>query len=167
MALMMTIKTGDDVTIMVDKALTNMIGLFKIILQDSSLDDPIVLSNITASALAKILEYCKHHEYTNPPPIRKPVPSHDLASCVADKFDIEFISSYTFDQLFDLVNICEFLDLVALKDLAFAKIAAEFKGTPIEDLKTKFGLSSDLFNKEDRDSLLKENEWVAKQLFGD
>lgn len=74
------------------------------------------------------MEFCKHHNYINPPPIRKPIPNADLYSFVPDKFDVDFILQIPFEQLFDLVKIWEDLKIISLVDLTYARIATEFKG---------------------------------------
>lgn len=135
---MITIKTGDGATLEVDKSIAGMVYLFKEILEgknaqaitgaEYSATEPIELSKVSAPELQKVFEFCKHHNYTNPQPIRRPIPSADLAAFIPDKFDIDFVQSFTFEQLFDFINICEFLNVPALKDLIFARIASEFKG---------------------------------------
>ena len=125
---MITIKTKDGETIQADENISNMIGLFKTILQDYSINEPIELKSVSKADMLKIIKFCEHHSYVNPQPISKPIKSNDLYSFVVDRFDADFISEFDFSEVFNLINICEFLDIGALKDLAFARIAAEFKG---------------------------------------
>ena len=114
---MIGIKTADGMTLQVDQAAANMMTLLQVALQNNP-TGLVEMQEIKAADFMKILDFCKHHSYVNPPPIRRPIPNGDLSCCIPDKFDVEYIYGFSFEQIFDLIRVCEYLGLPALKELA-------------------------------------------------
>ena len=123
---MIAIKTAEGV-FELDARIANMMGCIQISLQNNP-NAPVDLSSLKLMQLKPIVDFCIHHGYVNPPPIRKPIPSGDLSACIPDKFDVEFINNISFEDLFELIILCDALIVPSLKELASARIAAEFKG---------------------------------------
>eukprot|EP00826_Nyctotherus_ovalis_P013815 TRINITY_DN1378_c0_g1_i15.p1 TRINITY_DN1378_c0_g1~~TRINITY_DN1378_c0_g1_i15.p1 ORF type:complete len:150 (-),score=23.06 TRINITY_DN1378_c0_g1_i15:236-685(-) len=124
---MIQVKTAEGTCIEVDANIVNMIGYIQAALQ-SNPTVPVDMSMMKKADLEPILEFCKRHSYVNPPPIRRPIPNGDLTSCIPSKFDVEYINAVPFENLFELISVCEFLGIPSLKELASARVAAEFKG---------------------------------------
>ena len=59
-----------------------MSALVKNIVEDSGVSEEIPLEQVAQSVLAKILEYCEHHEFTIPEPIAKPLQSNNIYDAV-------------------------------------------------------------------------------------
>ena len=74
--------------------------LFRDIFEDN--DDPdedIPLDQIPSKFLGKILEYCQHYDFKKVPNIPKPLPSNDLAQCIPDDYEVQFIKQFTEDEV--------------------------------------------------------------------
>ena len=61
--------------------------------------------DIPSEELKHIIGYCEHHNYCPPKEIKKPLLFNDLANCVEDIWDSNFIKLFEYDKLIDLMNV--------------------------------------------------------------
>lgn len=139
----------------------NMSALVKNIVEDSSLTEEIPLEQVTQAVLAKILEYCTHHEYTIPEPIAKPLQSNNIYDAVP-QWDGDFISAFNEDDLIELIKAVNYLDIKCLLDLGLAKIAAKFKGKTVEELRQEYSIQEE-FTPEVEEQLKAEYPWALEE----
>ena len=110
-----------------------------IIDNNRELDQEIIINNVDAKNLEKIVEYLKHYETEKPKEIPKPIPSNDLKSFLSE-WDYNFINPISIEELIDLINASNFLGIDSLIKLISAKLASEMMTGTIEEVREKFGI---------------------------
>ena len=110
-------------------------------------DQEINISQIDGKNLSKIIEYLRHYENEKPKEIPKPLTSSDLKP-ILSSWDYNFINSMSLEECIDLVNAANFLYITELVNLACAKLASEMMNGPIEQVREKFGIKSDMTEEE-------------------
>ena len=106
-------------------------------------DQEINISQIDGKNLSKIIEYLKHYENEKPKEIPKPLTSSDLKP-ILSSWDYNFINSMSLEECIDLANAATFLYINGLINLSTAKLASEMMNGPIEQVREKFGIKSDM-----------------------
>ena len=95
------------------------------------------------------MEFLQYHNFQHPSEIRKPIPSSNITDCVEDPWDAEYINRFDNDTLLSLINAANYMDVKGLLDLCCAKIASNFKGKSIEELKQEYGIEGDFTPEEE------------------
>jgi len=134
--------------------------LFRFLLSylDQDPTEDINVESIDSATLKSVVSYCEHHNYTNPEPLRKPLPSNKLEDFL-DAWDNEFVTGFDDDGLLNVVNAANFLDIKPLVDICLAKIACMFKGKSIEDLRKEYQIEQE-FTPELEEEIKKEYPWA-------
>jgi S-phase kinase-associated protein 1 len=110
-------------------------------------DQEININQVDGKNLSKIIEYLRHYEIEKPKKIPKPLPNSDLKPLL-NQWDYNFINSMSLEECIDLVNAANFLYITELVNLACAKLASEMMNGPIEQVREKFGIKSDMTEEE-------------------
>ncbi len=110
-------------------------------------DQEININQVDGKNLSKIIEYLKHYENEKPKEIPKPLTSSDLKQFVS-QWDYNFINSMSLEECIDLANAATFLYINGLVNLSTAKLASEMMNGPIEQVREKFGIKSDMTEEE-------------------
>jgi hypothetical protein len=152
-------KEGDKVV--TDQRIKEFSVLIKNIVEDSGLQEEIPLVSVSKAILDKIIEYCQHHSYTLPLPIKKPIPTDQIKDAVTDVWDADFINSFDEDSLIDLTLASNYMDIKCVLDLCCGKIASMFKGKTIDELRAKYGITEE-FTPEEEERLKKEYPWALE-----
>eukprot|EP00357_Protocruzia_adherens_P029157 CAMPEP_0115008186 /NCGR_PEP_ID=MMETSP0216-20121206/21733_1 /TAXON_ID=223996 /ORGANISM="Protocruzia adherens, Strain Boccale" /LENGTH=167 /DNA_ID=CAMNT_0002375487 /DNA_START=36 /DNA_END=539 /DNA_ORIENTATION=+ len=153
-----TLVSKDGEKIAVEAKIKEMSGLVKNILEDQDPTEDINVESIDSATLKSVVSYCEHHNYTNPEPLRKPLPSNKLEDFL-DAWDNEFVTGFDDDGLLNVVNAANFLDIKPLVDICLAKIACMFKGKSIEDLRKEYQIEQE-FTPELEEEIKKEYPWA-------
>ncbi|GLT91972.1 hypothetical protein SLE2022_098320 [Rubroshorea leprosula] len=176
-----TLKSSDDETFEVDKAVALMLQTIKpLILQtikplteDDWVDNQALMSltikpvieddcaykgipllNVTSKILSKVIEYCKKH-------VEAPK-SDDRATTVEDDelkaWDADFVKV---DQatLFDLILAANYLNIKSLLDLTCETVADMIKGRTPAEIRKTFSVSNS-FTPEEEEEVRRENQWA-------
>ena len=106
-------------------------------------DQEININQIDGKNLSKIIEYLKHYEYEKPKDIPKPLVTSDLKS-ILPEWDYNFINSLSLEECIELANAATYLYVNGLINLSTAKLASEMLNGPIEQVREKFGIKSDM-----------------------
>ena len=130
-----------------DKALFLSKFLKDLIDNNRELDQEIIINQVDAKNLEKIVEYLKHYETEKPKEIPKPLPSNDLKSILGE-WDYNFINPMSLNELVGLINDANFLGIDNLTSLISAKIAFEFLTGTVEEVREKFGIKDDMTEEE-------------------
>ena len=138
------LKSEDGQVFEVEESCLSMSKFFKDLINDyPDPDQEININRADGKNLSKIIEYLKHYENEKPKEIPKPLTSSDLKP-ILSPWDYNFINSISLEECIDLVNAANFLYINELVNLACAKLASEMMNGPIEQVREKFGIKSDM-----------------------
>ena len=156
-----TLVAKDGEKVVTDQRIKEFSVLIKNIVEDSGIQEEIPLVSVTKAILDKIIEYCQHHSYIVPPPIKKPIPTDKIEDAVSDPWDAEFINGFEEDPLIDLTLASKYMDIKCVLDLCCGKIASMFKGKTIDELRAKYNIQEE-FTPEEEERLKKEYPWALE-----
>lgn len=150
----------DEQTFKVPRDVVMQSGLVKDMLEENEGDDvpSIPLPNVESKALAKVIEYIKHHHNNKADEIEKPLKGK--IEDVISKWDKSFLE---IDQslLIELIMAANYLNIKDLLDLTCAKVASMIKGKSPEQIREMFGIEND-FTPEEEEKIREENKWCEE-----
>lgn len=111
-------------------------GLLRVTFEQDKYETELKI-NVAACYLAKIIDYLNHHEGIVPDEIRKPLRSMEMKELVTP-WDAAFVDGLSYQELFDLMSISNYLETIPLTLLLGAKVATIIKGKEPEELKVMF-----------------------------
>merc|ERR1719231_1737157 len=122
----------------------------KNMIEDTGVDAPIPLPNVSSKILAKVIEYCKHHVEAKK--------SENASEEDTKNFDTEFVKV---DQatLFELILAANYLNIKTLLDLTCMTVANMIKGKTPEEIRKTFNIKND-FTPEEEEEVRRENQWA-------
>ncbi|KAJ2341310.1 hypothetical protein IWW50_003473 [Coemansia erecta] len=120
-------------------------------------DEPIPLPNVTAKVLAKVIEYCEHHQF-DPPIIKDEYDDVPRRSDDISPFDEQFMKVDQ-EMLFEILLASNYMDIKPLLDLGCKTVANMIRGKTAEEIRTMFNIVDD-FTDEEREQIKRENEWA-------
>jgi S-phase kinase-associated protein 1 len=123
-------------------------------IEDTGMDHPIPLPNVSSKILAKVIEYCKYHVDNQKAGDDKPATSEDEIKA----WDLDFVKV---DQatLFDLILAANYLNIKNLLDLTCQTVADMIKGKTPEEIRKTFNIKND-FTPEEEEEVRRENQWA-------
>jgi len=144
----------------VPKKVAIMSELVKTMAEGDKDEKVIPLPNVKAAVLKKVVEWMKHHVDNPAKEIEKPLKSANLAECVSDQWDADFVDV---DQelLFELILAANYMDIKPLLDLTCAKVASMIKGKTPEQIRKTFNIQND-FTPEEEEAVRQENKWAEE-----
>jgi len=148
------LKSSDDEMFEVDEAVAFESQAVKNMIEDTGLDAPIPLPNVSSKILAKVIEYCKYHVDNQKSSDEKPVPAEEEIKA----WDADFVKV---DQatLFDLILAANYLNIKNLLDLTCQTVADMIKGKTPEEIRKTFNIKND-FTPEEEEEVRRENQWA-------
>lgn len=135
--------------------------LVDLAIDESNLADTVVpLTNVNAQVLAKVLEFCAHHQ-NDPVPAAAENTETDKVDIIISDWDAEFLKV---DQglLYELILAANYLDIRNLLDVSAKTIANMIKGKTPEEIRKIFNVPCD-FTEADLEALKKENAWCEEK----
>uniref|UniRef100_A0A7S2EJS1 Uncharacterized protein n=2 Tax=Trieres chinensis TaxID=1514140 RepID=A0A7S2EJS1_TRICV len=151
-------KEGD--TFDVATAVAKMSELVKTMMDEE--DDEVTeipLPNVKATVLAKVIEFCKHHQSEPMTEIEKPLKSAVMAD-VVQKWYADFVNVEQV-LLFELILAANYMDIKPLLDLTCATVASMIKGKTPEEIRKTFNITND-FSPEEEAQVREENKWCEE-----
>jgi S-phase kinase-associated protein 1 len=127
--------------------------------QDADENQEVPLPNCTTAVLAKVLEFCEHHDGAPFRGIPKPLASADMREVVPE-WDAAFVDIEQ-ELLFELILAANYLDIKSLLDLTCAKVASMIKGRSPEEIRKTFSIVND-FTAEEEAQVREENKWCEE-----
>jgi S-phase kinase-associated protein 1 len=123
-------------------------------IEDTGMDHPIPLPNVSSKILAKVIEYCKYHVDNQKSTDDKPATPEDEIKA----WDQDFVKV---DQatLFDLILAANYLNIKSLLDLTCQTVADMIKGKTPEEIRKTFNIKND-FTPEEEEEVRRENQWA-------
>ncbi|CAM6017823.1 unnamed protein product [Sphagnum balticum] len=148
------LKSSDDEMFEVEEAVAFESQAVKNMIEDTGMDHPIPLPNVSSKILAKVIEYCKYHVDNKKASDDKPATSEDEIKA----WDLDFVKV---DQatLFDLILAANYLNIKNLLDLTCQTVADMIKGKTPEEIRKTFNIKND-FTPEEEDEVRRENQWA-------
>jgi S-phase kinase-associated protein 1 len=148
------LKSSDDEMFEVDEAVAFESQAVKNMIEDTGIDAPIPLPNVSSKILAKVIEYCKYHVENQKTSEDKPATPEDEVKA----WDAEFVKV---DQatLFDLILAANYLNIKNLLDLTCQTVADMIKGKTPEEIRKTFNIKND-FTPEEEEEVRRENQWA-------
>jgi len=148
------LKSSDDEMFEVDEAVAFESQAVKNMIEDTGIDAPIPLPNVSSKILAKVIEYCKYHVENQKTSEDKPATPEDEIKA----WDAEFVKV---DQatLFDLILAANYLNIKNLLDLTCQTVADMIKGKTPEEIRKTFNIKND-FTPEEEEEVRRENQWA-------
>ncbi|KAG0585616.1 hypothetical protein M758_2G025000 [Ceratodon purpureus] len=148
------LKSSDDEMFEVDEAVAFESQAVKNMIEDTGIDAPIPLPNVSSKILAKVIEYCKYHVENQKTSEDKPATPEDEIKA----WDADFVKV---DQatLFDLILAANYLNIKNLLDLTCQTVADMIKGKTPEEIRKTFNIKND-FTPEEEEEVRRENQWA-------
>jgi S-phase kinase-associated protein 1 len=148
------LKSSDDEMFEVEEAVAFESQAVKNMIEDTGMDHPIPLPNVSSKTLAKVIEYCKYHVDNQKASDDKPATSEDEIKA----WDLDFVKV---DQatLFNLILAANYLNIKNLLDLTCQTVADMIKGKTPEEIRKTFNIKND-FTPEEEDEVRRENQWA-------
>lgn len=122
---------------------------------DASGGDGILLPNVDARTLAKVLEYCNKHapESSSAAEAAPPAEGEEL-----ERFDREFMH-VDMGTLYKLTTAASYLKIEGLLNLTCKTIADMIRGKTPEQIRKTFGITNE-FTAEEEDEVRRQNAWA-------
>lgn len=152
---------ADGHLISIDSRMKDLSGLLANVLEDSSLDEELPLTQVKIEPFREIIAYAEHHNYIEPEPIRCPIPTPNIKDAVKDPWDGDFISKFDDDSLAELTNTADYLDFRSLLDLCCGAVAARFKGKDVATLRAEYNVVED-FTAEEEERIKEMFPWILE-----
>jgi S-phase kinase-associated protein 1 len=148
------LKSSDDEMFVVEEAVAFESQAVKNMIEDTGIDAPIPLPNVSSKILAKVIEYCKYHVDNQKASEDKPATPEDEIKA----WDADFVKV---DQatLFDLILAANYLNIKNLLDLTCQTVADMIKGKTPEEIRKTFNIKND-FTPEEEEEVRRENQWA-------
>ncbi|CAM6049350.1 unnamed protein product [Sphagnum compactum] len=148
------LKSSDDEMFEVEEAVAFESQAVKNMIEDTGMDLPIPLPNVSSKILAKVIEYCKYHVDNQKSTDDKPATPEDEIKA----WDQDFVKV---DQatLFDLILAANYLNIKSLLDLTCQTVADMIKGKTPEEIRKTFNIKND-FTPEEEEEVRRENQWA-------
>ncbi|XP_024362290.1 SKP1-like protein 1A [Physcomitrium patens] len=148
------LKSSDDEMFEVDEAVAFESQAVKNMIEDTGIDAPIPLPNVSSKILAKVIEYCKYHvENQKPSDDKQATPEEEIKAWDADFVKVDQAT------LFDLILAANYLNIKNLLDLTCQTVADMIKGKTPEEIRKTFNIKND-FTPEEEEEVRRENQWA-------
>jgi S-phase kinase-associated protein 1 len=144
---------GEDMELPVKVA--QMSETIRNLIEDTGIDAPIPLPNVTGKILRKIIEYFTYHS-ENPGNACTGEGSEDIC-----EWDRQFLNVDQ-ETLFELILAANYLDIKTLLDVCCKTVANMIKGKTPEEIRRTFNIKND-FTPEEEEQVRKENEWCEER----
>jgi len=150
------LRSSDEEMFEVDQEVASKSQMIRDMIEDTGIDAPIPLPNVSSKILAKVIEYCKYHvavETAAKDEEKPKTPDEDVTN-----WDSEFVKV---DQstLFELILAANYLNIKPLLDLTCLTVANMIKGKTPEEIRRTFNIKND-FTPEEEEEVRRENQWA-------
>mmetsp|Transcript_11624 Transcript_11624/g.40437 ORF Transcript_11624/g.40437 Transcript_11624/m.40437 type:complete len:158 (-) Transcript_11624:2894-3367(-) len=148
------LRSSDDEQFEVDADVAYESQTVKNMIEDTGVDTPIPLPNVSSKVLALVIEYCKYHVEASKTTEDKNARSEDELKA----WDADFVKV---DQgtLFELILAANYLNIKNLLDLTCLTVANMIKGKTPEEIRKTFNIKND-FTPEEEEEVRRENQWA-------
>lgn len=127
--------------------------------ESNSADTVVPLNDVNAKVLAKVLEFCAHHQNDQAP--ASDSDEDKKADITIPEWDAEFLKINQ-DMLYELTMAANYLDVRNLLDVTTKTIANMIKGKTPEEMRKIFNIKCD-YTEAELEALKKENSWCEEK----
>ena len=124
--------------------------------EDTSTISDIPLPNVKGIVLAKVIEFCQHHQTEPMTTITTPLPSVKLEEIVQQWY-CDFVKVENV-MLFELVTAANYMNIQPLLDLTCLAVSVMIKGKSADEIRKIFNISND-FSPAEEAQVREENKW--------
>ena len=168
-----TLLSCDGESFKVSVQVAQMSETVKHLIEDTGIETPIPLSNVTGKILKKVIEYSTHHtenqkgengengEKGENGENGENGEQKTEGTEYIDQWDKNFVNIEQ-STLFELILAANYLDIKCLLKLTCKTVANMIKGKNREEIKQMFGIKND-FTPEEEEKVRKENEWCEEK----
>ena len=136
-----------------------MLVFFCLAIEEDDDVTEIPLPNVKSTVLAKVIEFCTHHQTEPMSEIEKPLKSAVMSE-VVQKWYADFVNVEQV-LLFELILAANYMDIKPLLDLTCATVASMIKGKTPEEIRRTFNITND-FSPEEEAQVREENKWCEE-----
>lgn len=104
-------------------------------LENDDVADSIPIRNVTRETAQQIVDFMEHHKYEKATIPEMPLRDTNMHKVCRDEWDANFITKFTNEELYNLLNASNYLSMNELSHLGAAFVASKIKGQPIENIK--------------------------------
>ena len=115
------------------------------------------LDTIEISTLTHTIEFLNYYQSNPFKHIPKPLPTDNLNEFV-DKWYMDYISNKNMEEIFKIIQACNFLEVSSLLELTCAYVATIIKTKSVEEIRKIFNITND-FTKEEEEAIKAESRW--------
>jgi S-phase kinase-associated protein 1 len=137
-----TMITSDDKKLKVDLSVMKVCKPIEEFYKDNQTDTEIILSEVKSNTLARIIEFCKQYHNKSPPIVEKPLKTNKLSEAVKDEW-LESKLQMPLNELYELINACDYLGLESFENLAACAVAVKIVGKDVQEIRKEFGIVND------------------------
>ena len=145
----------------IDKKAAKKSGLLKNCMDDDEDFKELNLIKVNSKNLKLIIEFLEHYKDSEIKELERPL--SDRFEKLVDDFTNNFFSQLNFDDIFEILNVCNFMDIKCLIELCSAFIADKIKGKTPEEIKILFNINNN-FTEEEENQIRDENQWCLQNL---
>lgn len=147
------LRSSDEEMFEVEQEVANQSTMIRNMIEDTGIDCPIPLPNVTSKILAKVIEYCSYHVNASKTGDDNKLSEEDIKA-----WDTDFVKV---DQatLFELILAANYLNIKNLLDLTCLTVANMIKGKTPEEIRKQFNIKND-FTPEEEEEVRRENQWA-------
>ena len=145
----LTLISSDNKKVQIDSKSAERSTLLKGLIQDYSEDSDIPMTDIKGEILQKIVDWLIHWKDTEPKLIPKPLPTAEFKEST-EEWNVDWITKFSLEQNYEIIVAANYMDIKPLLDLSCARIAIEFKGKTIEQIRETFQIPIDMTDEEQK-----------------
>eukprot|EP00239_Pterosperma_sp_CCMP1384_P002802 CAMPEP_0197843662 /NCGR_PEP_ID=MMETSP1438-20131217/578_1 /TAXON_ID=1461541 /ORGANISM="Pterosperma sp., Strain CCMP1384" /LENGTH=156 /DNA_ID=CAMNT_0043453961 /DNA_START=76 /DNA_END=546 /DNA_ORIENTATION=+ len=147
------LRSSDEEMFEVDQEVAKHSTMICNMIEDTGIDCPIPLPNVTSKILAKVVEYCTYHVNASKVDDNKKTSEEDIKA-----WDTEFVKV---DQatLLELILAANYLNIKNLLNLTCVTVANMIKAKTPEQIRKTFNIEND-FTVDQEEEVKRENRWA-------
>ena len=115
------------------------------------------LPNVSSKSLGQVVRFMTEHNKVNMNTIQTPLTDVDMAKLVNEPF-ATMITSFSQEELFEIVLAAHYMDVQPLTNLCCARIATMIKGKTPDEIRKTFNIVGD-FTPEEENQVREDNNW--------
>jgi S-phase kinase-associated protein 1 len=139
---------NDSTIFNVSKDVVSLSATMKMQLEEIS-EDEIPITKVQSKTMKHIIDWCTNYLTLD----------HKNIKPELSDYDKKFCSSMTKEELFSVIEACDYLDIKTLFHVTCRYVGESLRDLSVEQIRELFGVVND-FSPEEEEQLRKENAWL-------